>query len=785
LNAEIINVGTELLIGDQVSSNQNFLVTELANIDINVYCQNTAGFSPDRLKDLLSIALMRSDIILIVGGMGPNAEDIAKQTVCSALGIGTVHHDVSAKRIDEYCSQNGLEVTDLVMSMADMPVGAVVFRNDSGMCPGCAIRSSNQCVVMLPSSTVELVPMVRNYVIQYLKLLTDGAVFSQIINIFSSGITLHEVEERLGGLKDNRNPTIKCVEMTGEVQIRVTAKTDDEEQARNLAAPVIKQILNIFGSDAYGMNCSGLEEIVVRELRDHRMTISTAESCTAGIISKRITDISGASRVFEMGASTYSSNKKSDMLGVSNTVIQRFGAVSPEAAVAMAVGARRLAGSTVAVSTTGIAGPGGGTPQKPVGLVYIALADKERVWVKKVLINKPGMDRDYVRFVASSHALNLVRIYVETLPNLMPGYEVLGEDVRESYFDDATSHLSPQAYRNAAVAVPAAGAASSATKKKPSSKSGKKKNMSNSKKSSRSSKKSSSSPVQLAVFWLALLVFVGSGGYLLYDSVYLPMVSEGNYTEYRENYSDDAVTNAADNGIWTSIETYDPERAEDGTLKSFGNLLAINKDVVGWIKVPNTIIDYPVVQGTDNDYYLKHDINRKSDKNGTIFADYKCVFSLETPPKNTILYGHHMRSGVMFENLLKYDKVDFYRQNPVIRFNSKYQEGEWVIFSIMKINTLKEHGEPFNFMRTDFAGDEDFLNYVEEIRLRSTIETRAQIDILPTDEILTLSTCSYEYSDFRTVLVARKIREGESLIDVSGVVKATNPLMPKVWKRAI
>lgn len=456
MNAEIINIGTELLIGDQVTSNQTFLVTELANIDVNIYCQNTSGFSPDRLRDLLSIALTRSDIILLVGGMGPNVEDITKQTVCGALGLTMVRHEVSAKRIEEYCTQNGIEITDTMMKMADMPAGSVVFRNDSGMCPGCAIRSAKQCIVMLPSSTVELLPMVRSYVVQYLKQLTDGAVFSQVINVFAMGITVHEVEERLGAIKDSRNPTVKCFEMTGEVHIRVTARTENEDTARNLAAPVIKQILEIFGSDAYGMNVKGLEEIVVRELRDHKMTVSTAESCTAGIISKRITDISGASHVFEMGASTYSSNKKSDMLGVSSAVIQKFGAVSPEAAAAMAVGVRKLAGSTIAVSTTGIAGPGGGTPQKPVGLVYIALADKERVWVKRVQIQKPGMDREYIRHVAASHALNLIRIYIETLPDLMPGYEMLGDDVRESYFDDTTSHLSPQAYRSAASAVPTA-----------------------------------------------------------------------------------------------------------------------------------------------------------------------------------------------------------------------------------------------------------------------------------------------------------------------------------------
>ncbi|MBQ4312640.1 MAG: CinA family nicotinamide mononucleotide deamidase-related protein, partial [Clostridia bacterium] len=455
MNAEIINVGTELLIGDTIAGSQQFLVSELANIDINVYCTNTAGFDPIRLRELLSIALSRSDIILIVGGMGPNAEDITKQTVCDALGLTMVPHDISRKRIEEYCRHNGIPITDDIMSMANMPAGSVVFLNDNGMCPGCAIRSSKQCIVMLPSSTVEITPMVRSYVIQYLKQLTDGAVFSQVINVFYIGISLHEVEQRLGNLLTSTNPTVRCFEMTGEVRIRVTARTGTEQMSRDMAAPVIRQIIEIFGDDAYGMNVSGLEEVVVRELKERKMTLSTAESCTAGIISKRITDIPGSSRVFEMGAATYSSNKKSDMLGVSEKIIQRFGAVSPEAAAAMAVGARRLAGSSLGISTTGIAGPGGGTALKPVGLVYIALADKENVWIRKTLIQKPGMDRDYVRQVAASHALNMVRMYMNSLPYLMPGYEPLGEGVRESYFDDTTA-LSPQAMRNLAASVPVA-----------------------------------------------------------------------------------------------------------------------------------------------------------------------------------------------------------------------------------------------------------------------------------------------------------------------------------------
>ena len=825
MDAEIINIGSEILIGDTINNSQQFIASELANIDINVYCSNTAGFDPMRLRELLSIALTRSDIILLIGGMGPNLEDITKQTVCEALGLTLVPHEISRARIQEYCANNGIMLTDTIMSMADMPAGSVVFKNENGMCPGCAIRSSKQCIVMLPSSTVEMMPMIKKYVVQYLKQLTDGAVFSQVINIFSLNLTLHDVEEKLGNLLSSTNPTVKCIEMTGEVRIRVTAKTSTEQISRETAAPVIRQILQIFGNDAYGMNVSGIEEIVVRELKERKMTLSTAESCTAGIISKRVTDIPGSSRVFEMGAATYSSNKKSDMLGVSEKIIQRYGAVSPEAAAAMAVGARRLAGSTLAVSTTGIAGPGGGTPLKPVGLVYIALADKENVWIRKTLIQKPGMDRDYVRQVAATTALNLVRMYINSLPYLMPGYEPLGEGVRESYFDESTV-LSPQAVKLAASSVPVASLGMSQgnavqpsmpANALPPAAQNRQRSASNmpmpagnqtrapqqmpqNAKGQKKTKATASDIVQRVLFYISLVVMLCCGSYLLYNLVIMPHLAESNFDDFRESHETVEVSTSV-NGIWSTASASDApaviERMEDGTLKSFESLLKLNKDIIGWITVPSTVIDYPVVQYPDDVaynekhgeyYYLHRDISGEYDKNGTIFAYHDCQFDVGTVSRNTILFGHHMRSGIMFANLLKYDVyksggLSFYKQNPVIRFDTKYDEGEWVIFSVMKLNTLTKHGEPFLFIRSTFENDQDFENYIAQVRARSIIDTYSCIDVNSTDELLTLSTCSYEYDEFRTVIVARRIRDNETSIDVSSASVATDPVMPDVWNR--
>ncbi len=966
MDAEIINVGAEILIGDTLNNCQQFLVSELANIDVNVYCTNTAGFDPDRLRELLSIALSRSEVIFIVGGMGPNKEDITKQTVCEALGIALVPHEISRKRIEEYCRNNGVTITPNVLSMSDMPAGSVVFRNDNGMCPGCAIRSSTQCIVMLPASVVEITPMVRDYVTQYLKQLTDGAVFSQVINIFYLGLTLHDVEEKLGGLLGSANPTVKCTEMTGEVRVRVTAKTNSEEESRALAAPVIKEILKRFGDDAYGMNVNGLEEVVVRALKERKMTLSTAESCTAGIISKRVTDIPGSSRVFEMGAATYSSNKKSDMLGVSEKIIQRYGAVSPEAAAAMAVGARRLAGSTLAVSTTGIAGPGGGTPLKPVGLVYIALADRQNVWIKKTLIQKPGMDRDYVRQVAASHALNLVRKYINCLPYLMPGGEPLGDGVKESYFDEATA-LSPQAMKSFAASVPIASLGSSSNELPESireivesstrrqqtiiqqpiiqigssadsspygsqsentpyglgtsdlpmmnntpaanqmggmsqmnmnqpgmnqpnmgqqnmyqpgmnpnqmgmnqqgmyppgmgpqmgmnqqgmyppnmgpmgpqmgmnqpyapnnvkGKNSKKKNEISGSSTNRSAsgarnsvyanygrKKKKTSGADIAyrlVFVVALLTMLGAVGYL---GVHYYGEAQRNAVTARDDsinadlsgqYSAQMSVSSNDGRV-TLNETLTKSKEIIPKLKT---LYDENPDTVGWIKINNTVIDYPVMQRKAEDekvfygdhngdlseeYYIHKNFYGEYSYEGSIFAFFANEFGQDGLSRNTVLFGHHMRSGRMFQNLMKYDALnynsgrpsvnytalEFYKNNPIILFDTLYEEARWVIFAVVKADpNASARSSEINWMFVEDLGPEEQQMFIDNIRKRSVIDTTDEIEVTPDDHLLILQTCSYEMDETRTLVIARKLRDNETSIDVSTVTASSNPVLPE------
>lgn len=249
-------------------------------------------------------------------------------------------------------------------------------------------------------------------------------------------------------------------------------------------------------------------------------------------------------------------------------------------------------------------------------------------------------------------------------------------------------------------------------------------------------------------------------------------------------------TPSSNNGVWT-ITHPDGQtpRLENGILKSFDTLLELNPDIVGWITIPGTVIDYPVVQGTDNDFYLHHNIYGDDDKNGTLFIHYKNPFGPEYESRVTLIFGHHMRSGIMFEDLMQFDitsnpdALEFYRNSGVFTYDSLYTEGYWVVFSVMKINTLEAHGDIFRFMVSDFDDSQtaEYQAYIDEIRSRSVIDTSSVVDVTTDDRIIIMSTCSYEYDNFRTLIAARQIRPDETTFDLTKAFKAENPVMPEVW----
>lgn len=279
--------------------------------------------------------------------------------------------------------------------------------------------------------------------------------------------------------------------------------------------------------------------------------------------------------------------------------------------------------------------------------------------------------------------------------------------------------------------------------------------------------------IRKCIMIVAIITFLVSGSMLINELVILPAKNDNIMGElqnmYRPKNPSLDVSGSASG-------------SEDGEDSTFDALLARNSETKGWLQIPNTVIDYPVLQSGKAypEFYLYLDFDKNYSQYGSIFIDTRCSLEPGQETQNIILHGHNMWDGRMFTDLLKYDNLDFYRSTPVITFDTIYEKSQWKVFAVFKTNTLSSQGEPFRYLVGDFATESDFLNYIYNVRIRSELNT--PVDIRPDDTILTLSTCSYEYTDFRTVVMARKVREGEDLtVDVDQAGYNPQPLMPQIW----
>ncbi len=428
MNAEIISVGTELLLGDIVNSNSQFLARELAVYGVDTLYQSTVGDNRERLRQAIELALSRCDMVILTGGLGPTEDDLTRETVAECLGLPLVLHEESDRRIRAYFEHTGKEYTENNQKQAMLPEGCIVFPNDHGTAPGCVIEQDKHCVVLLPGPPREMIPMFFEHVAAYLTRCSGGTIHSHTVGVF--GIPEAAVDERLQDLMEARNPTVAPYAKDGEVVLRITAKADTVEQANALCDPVIATIRERLGNAVYGVDAGGLAKRVVTLLTEKGMKIATAESCTAGLLSGRLTEVPGVSAVFECGIAAYSKEIKHQMLGVPESILEQRGAVSPETAGAMAVGARRAGAADIGIGITGVAGPDT-SEGKAVGTVYVALADEKRVWVKKVFAGHGDEDREYIRNIATLYALDMSRRYLEALPGVMAGGQSLQQMQQE------------------------------------------------------------------------------------------------------------------------------------------------------------------------------------------------------------------------------------------------------------------------------------------------------------------------------------------------------------------
>ena len=377
---ELISVGTELLLGNIVNTNTQFLAEKCALLGLTMYHQVTVGDNHDRLAEVIRTALKRSDVIILTGGLGPTEDDLTKEVCAEVMGFPLVEDTHTHERIEEYFRNNIYKVIpDNNWKQAIVPAGCIVLDNDNGTAPGLILEKYGKSAILLPGPPNELYPLFMNQVYPYLQKLQPEVIRSQMVKI--CGVGESQVEDKILDLIDKQqNPTIATYAKTGEVHIRVTAKAATEEDAKKLVKPVVKEIKNRFGDYVYSTK---EEETLVRLLKKYELTVTTAESCTGGLLAGRIINVPGASEGYNEGFITYSNKAKRKYLDVSKSTLKKYGAVSEQTAREMATGGVFATDSDACVAVTGLAGPDGGSEEKPVGLVYIATYMKDKVNVQK------------------------------------------------------------------------------------------------------------------------------------------------------------------------------------------------------------------------------------------------------------------------------------------------------------------------------------------------------------------------------------------------------------------
>ena len=406
MTVELISVGTEILLGNIVNTNAAYLSEKFAALGLSCYYQSVVGDNEERLAEAIQTAVNRSDFVVLSGGLGPTRDDLTKETTAKVLGKELVMDENQRERIQSYFERMGREIPDNNWKQAMVPEGCIVINNDNGTAPGIICEAKNASVILLPGPPGELIPMFEKDIIPYIQKFVPGIIFSQTVKI--CGIGESKVETMVQDLIENQtNPTIAPYAKIGEVHLRVTARAEDEKQAKKLMKPMIKELKSRFGAFIYTTEDEvTLEKSVVDLLKANHLTVSCAESCTGGMLSARLINVAGVSDVYKSGYITYSNKAKRRILGVKKGLLEKQGAVSAAVAGEMAKGTALFSKADVTVAITGIAGPDGGTEQKPVGLVYIACNVKGTITVEEFHFTG---NRNKVRESSVSAALGLMR----------------------------------------------------------------------------------------------------------------------------------------------------------------------------------------------------------------------------------------------------------------------------------------------------------------------------------------------------------------------------------------
>lgn len=409
MKAEIISVGTEILLGSIIDTNSKYIASKLADSGIDLYSIRTVGDNKKRLSDAFDDAFKTVDIVITTGGLGPTEDDITKETAVDYFDMVSVPHDESINNLEKYFNKICKTASKNNYKQAYFPEEAVILKNNNGTAPGAILEKDGKYIVLMPGPPREMVPMFENYVIPFIEEMTKSVLRS--VTIKTCRIGESRLEEEISELiREQSNPTIATYAKEEGCEVRITAKAENEIEANKKNKPVKAKILDIIGNYVYGFDDDTLEGILIESLQKKSMTVSFAESCTGGLLSGTLVNYPGASKVLNKSFITYSNDAKIDVLGVDKSTLEKFGAVSEETAIEMAEGCKKIASSSIAVAVTGIAGPEGGTDEKPVGLVWVAISGPNGIYSEKLNLNGK---RNSIRMRTVYYTMKMILDYLK------------------------------------------------------------------------------------------------------------------------------------------------------------------------------------------------------------------------------------------------------------------------------------------------------------------------------------------------------------------------------------
>ncbi len=670
MKADMITVGTVLPSATQL------LTRELPAFGLSVSVHRQIESADASLREALQESMRRNDCVVVCTAQ--MSETV--QTMCAVLGS----------------SPND-----------GVPRGAVTFGDGEGF----AVEKYGQLFLLLPAATAQLIPLIQRELMPFLAARGHDTFATHTVGVF--GLSEAAVAERLSDCMVSANPTLTFFSTEGgEILLRVTAKASSLDEAEALCAPMVADVKARLGAYVFGQDVNNLQQAVVHLLTEKGMKVATAESCTAGLLSGKLTQVSGASSVFECGIAAYSKEVKHDILGVSEDTLNEHGAVSAQTARAMAEGVRRVGGSTLGVSITGEAGPTSGDG-KPVGTVFVALADERRVWVKELHVTVGG--RDTVREIATCHALDIVRRYLEAYPTVMAGGLLLQEGDVSPVIPVAAAtkkrrllpFLFPWRGDRAAVWI---------TK---------------------------------LLLWLLLIGGAVFGWKWLDSHVIAPAQNREQYVSLELLYDRDPEKGG-----------YNAADFPKGMLSRFYALYEKNPDIRGWVRIANTPVSYPVMQNGVYNYAATDFSGRPSHYGVPFFDENVAVSSPASINRSYIIHGNNTEDGQMFSDLLKYTDANFLLRHPRVEMNTLYATGVFEVFAVLYAD---ENDDTFDYRLSAFDSNEEFLEFTEELKTRSLFLT--SVTIQKDDTLLLLTTDASEsvkVDGVRLIVAARRLSLGTS-----------------------